>query len=285
VTGAVTTSGQCLTDPAGQCGFGYAGPAAVGSDTITAFADTDGDGVRALGEPAAVATKTWVPGAGATVTLTPPADTNPVGTGHCVTATVKDGFGNPVPGLTVRFSISGTVTTHGSGVTDAAGQASFCYLGPSLPGADEITAYADRDGDGVLDAGEPVGGAAKTWVLPDSTTGHVSGGGLAPAAAPGRQVAFAFHAKSSAASLKGQCVVIDLSADVWIRCLDVQAFVRQGTRATIFGNAVVNRVATTYRIDVDDQAEPGGGHDVFHVSTGTGYVAGGVIAHGNVQVR
>jgi hypothetical protein len=80
-------------------------------------------------------------------------------------------------------------------------------------------------------------------------------------------------------------VVIDLSAEVWIRCLDVQAFVRQGTRATIFGTAMVNRTPTTYRIDVDDQGEPGGGHDVFHVATGTGYAAGGAIAHGNVQVR
>ena len=32
------------------------------------------------------------------ILVTPVTDTNPVGDGHCVTATVRDAFGNPVPG-------------------------------------------------------------------------------------------------------------------------------------------------------------------------------------------
>ena len=51
-------------------------------------------GAQDPGEPSGTATKTWVLGAPATLTLAPKSDTNPVGTQHCVTATVRDAFGN-----------------------------------------------------------------------------------------------------------------------------------------------------------------------------------------------
>ena len=59
VEGSTTVSGQCTTDAAGQCPFTYTGPLEPGSDKITAFADTNGDGALTGGEPSAVATKTW----------------------------------------------------------------------------------------------------------------------------------------------------------------------------------------------------------------------------------
>lgn len=98
-----------------------------------------------------------------TLALDPAAAANLVGTQHCVTATVKDAAGNPVPNLTVRFTVTGAVNTGGSATTDANGQGTFCYQGPSLPGTDAITAYADADSDNVRDVGEPEGAAAKTW--------------------------------------------------------------------------------------------------------------------------
>jgi hypothetical protein len=58
-----------------------------------------------------------------TVTLDPPADENPVGTQHCVTATVRDQFGEPMEGVVVRFSVTGSVMTSGSATTDAIGWA------------------------------------------------------------------------------------------------------------------------------------------------------------------
>jgi hypothetical protein len=103
------------------------------------------------------------PGAPATLTLSPSTATNTVSTQHCVTATVKDASGNPTPGITVRFSVTGSVTTSGSGTTDANGQATFCYTGPASPGNDAITAYADTDNSNTQDAGEPSGAAAKMW--------------------------------------------------------------------------------------------------------------------------
>ncbi len=63
VSGAVNTTGQCVTDQNGQCSFTYNGPALPGQDAISAFADTNNNGVQDPGpppEPSDVATKTWV---------------------------------------------------------------------------------------------------------------------------------------------------------------------------------------------------------------------------------
>jgi len=58
---------------------------------------------------------------------------------HCVTAHVTDSFGNPVPGTTVNFSVSGANTAAGVGTTDVGGNAQFCYTGTHA-GLDTITA-------------------------------------------------------------------------------------------------------------------------------------------------
>jgi hypothetical protein len=164
VTGAVATSGFCTTGANGQCSFTYPGPTAPGADAITAYADTDGDATQDAGEPTGAAEKTWTPGAPATLVLTPVADTNPVGSAHTVTATVRDAFGNPTPNIVVRFTITGPGATSGTCTTDPSGECTFTYPGPTAPGADAISAYADTDGDATQDAGEPTGAAEKTWV-------------------------------------------------------------------------------------------------------------------------
>jgi hypothetical protein len=101
-------------------------------------------------------------GAPATLVLEPATATNPVGSSHCVTATVKDRFGAPTPGVTIRFSVTGTQQLRRSAVTDRNGNARFCYTGMS-PGTDTIRAFADADRDGIRDPGEPQGQATKTW--------------------------------------------------------------------------------------------------------------------------
>jgi hypothetical protein len=79
--------------------------------------------------------------------------------------------------------------------------------------------------------------------------------------------------------------VIDRASDVQIKCLDVTALVRDGTRVTLFGNATINGTSTTYRIDVDDLAEAGAGHDTFRIVTAAGYRAGGILDAGNIQAK
>ncbi len=101
--------------------------------------------------------------------LQPTFMSNPVDTEHCVTATVTDSIGRPVPDVIVRFSVTGSVTTSGSATTNASGEATFCYMGPSLPGADAIHAYADTNNSNTQDVGEPFGDATKAWTPPPST--------------------------------------------------------------------------------------------------------------------
>jgi len=231
---------------------------------------------------------TVTPGDPATLVLTPATDTNTVDDQHCVTATVRDAFGNLTPNITVRFSVAGSVTTTGSAVTNAAGQAQFCYTGPGLPGADVITAYADTDNDSVKDATEPQGTAAKTWVIPASTEGcKVTYGGRITAA-NGDKATFGGNAKAD--GLKGQEEYQDHgpAADLNVHSINVLAVTcsRDGTQASIFGTATVNGGGSfDYRIDLKDLGEPGTS-DTYRIRLSNGYDSGvQVLEGGNVQLH
>lgn len=119
-----------------------------------------------------------------------------------------------------------------------------------------------------------------TATEPLTTPGQATGGGQLPA-----NVTFGLTAKSDASGIKGNCTVIDRATNVTIKCLDAVAYFQSGSHAVFSGNATVNGVATTYRITVDDNAEPGRGADTFTISTGTGYSASGVLSQGNIQVH
>ena len=164
VTGANTASGSMATNASGVATFTYTGTHA-GPDAIHAYADTNSNSTQNPGEPFADATKIWTPGAPATLVLTPPTATNVVGAQHCVMATVKDAFGNPTPGITVRFSVTPATSrtpSSGSAVTNAGGEATFCYTSTQT-GADAIHAYADTNNNTTQDVGEPFGDATKIW--------------------------------------------------------------------------------------------------------------------------
>jgi Bacterial Ig-like domain (group 1) len=223
------------------------------------------------------------------LTLSPAADTNPVGTTHTVTATVQDAAGQPVPNALVRFSVSGSVTTSGQCTSGTNGKCSFSYQGPQLPGADLISAFVDTDGDGVQDqclvalgcSNEPGATATKAWVLPTSTAGQANGGGQIQSAA-GDKISFGFYAKS-AGGLQGSCNVVEHGGRM-IKCLNVTALVLSGNQATIYGNATDDGAATTYVIHAVDNADPGKGADTFSIQTAGGYSASGTLTAGNVQV-
>jgi hypothetical protein len=278
VSGANTNGGAGVTDANGQAQFCYVGTAA-GDDTITA---------TAVGgtNPSDTATKTWEPGDPATLDLQPETDTNTVDEQHCATATVKDAFGNPTPGITVRFSVSGSVNTTGSVTTNAAGQATFCYTGPALPGADTITAYADTDNDNVNDPppADPEDTASKTWVIPASTEGcKVTQGGQIVTSA-GNEANFGGNAHVPP---KGHQNYLDHGLDMHVSSLDVDAVVcRADGTASIFGTAEINGAGEfDYRIDVKDVAEPGTA-DRYRIRLSNGYDSGDQqLARGNVQIH
>ena len=105
----------------------------------------------------------------AAVTLTPESAEGPVGTTHTVTAAVEDANGPTwSQDVIVRFTVTGTVTDLGL-LHDrrADGACDFTYPGPTVAGSDDITAFADTDGDGAQDFGEPDDSATKTWQAVD----------------------------------------------------------------------------------------------------------------------
>ena len=291
VSGSNSFAGSGVTDASGKATFCYTGTVA-GTDTISAFADTNKNGVQDAGEPSDTATKTWTPGPPATLTLTPHADTNTVNSQHCVTATVVDSFGNPTPGITVRFSVSGSVTTSGTGTspTDANGQATFCYQGPALPGSDVITAYADTNTNGVQDPGEPTDRAAKEWVLAQSTPGCTVTDGGRITAANGDKATFGSIATVSASGTPSgaqQYQDHGAAADLNVHSTAVLAVVCSGNTASVFGTATINGSGSyNYRIDLTDNDEPGVGADKYRIRLSTGYDSGEqTLIGGNIQLH
>jgi hypothetical protein len=232
-------------------------------------------------------------GPAAILTLSPLTATNPVGTQHCVTATVTNAFGVPQPGVTVRFAVTGSVSTSGSDATDANGEATFCYTGPALPGADAISAFADSNNNNIPDAGEPAGAATKAWILPTTTPGCeiiITNGGWI-VASNGDRANFGGNAQADQDGNvsgqeeyqdKGPAQPFNLHGGVLAIVCDPDP-----TKATIFGQATVDGTGThDYRIDVRDLAEPGRDNDRYRIQIDTGYDSGDqALGGGNIQIH
>ena len=251
--------------------------------TVTAVVD---------GTPRATQTidATVTPADPATLVLTPESDTNTVDDQHCALATVKDAFGNPTPGITVRFSVAGSVTTSAPRTTNAAGQAEFCYIGPALPGTDLITAYADTDNDNVNDPppADPEDTATKAWVIPTNVVGcKVTYGGRITAA-NGDKATFGGNAKGDGPkgneNYRDHGPVINLHVKS-IQVLSVTCNTA-GTQASIFGTATINGAGTfDFRIDLKDLGEPGSS-DTYRIRLSSGYDSGDkILEGGNVQIH
>jgi hypothetical protein len=80
-----------------------------------------------------------------------------------VNVTARDGQGNPDPGRSVRYSITGVNPGAGAVTTAADGTAAIRWTGTKV-GTDTLTAFVDRDGNGVRDVNsEPQQTATVTW--------------------------------------------------------------------------------------------------------------------------
>jgi hypothetical protein len=271
------------------------GLASAGFPTTTGAYDTTHNG----GFDAFVAKVEVGPGPPATLTLSPAADTNTVGDEHCVTATVEDAAGNPVPGVTVYFSVTSAppdnaTPASGSDATDANGEAEFCYSA-SLPGEDMIHAFADTNGDGDQDTPpEPFGDATKTWILPTSTAFcqvTITNGGWI-IANNGDRASFGGVAKVSAdgSTVQGQEQYQDHGP---VQPLNVHSIELTATTcsddlksATIFGTATIDGSGThVFRIDVTDMGKSGK-NDTYGIILDTGYMSGQQqLEGGNVTIH
>jgi hypothetical protein len=230
------------------------------------------------------------PGDPATLMLTPETDTNTVDDQHCVLATVRDAFNNPTSGITVRFSVTGSVTTSGTAVTNGAGQAQFCYTGPALPGADVITAYADTDNDNVNDPApaDPEDTANKAWVIPVNMEGcKVTYGGRITAA-NGDKATFGGNANGKGPKGNENYQDHGPVAAMHVQSIEVLSVTcnTAGTQASIFGTATINGGGTfDFRIDLQDLGEPGSS-DTYRLRLSNGYDSGEqTLEGGNVQIH
>ena len=226
------------------------------------------------------------PGEPTSLTLRPKTATNPVDTTHCVTATVRDAFGNPVPGVTVRFSVTpsvGRTPSSGFATTNGAGEATFCYMS-ALPGTDAIHAFADTNKDGDQDVGEPFDDAAKVWTAAVSTAGcKVTYGGRITAnngdkatlggnaQAPNKgQEEYQDHGPAQPRNVHSINVTsVTCSADK--------------TQASIFGQATIDGAGSyNYRIDVKDLGKAGR----YRILLSDGYDSGEqTLEGGNVTIH
>jgi hypothetical protein len=281
VSGANAASGTAITDANGEADFCYVGTHS-GTDTIKAFADADKDGVKDADEPEATASKTWLPGPPAMLTLTPETATNVVDAQHCVTAHVVDSFGNVTPNEPVDFSVAGASSASGTRSTNASGNATFCYTGPPLPGSDVITATAQG-------GSKPSDTATKVWVLPASTPGCKITGGGRILAANGDAATFGGNAKGTGPSGEEEYQDHGPSDDMNVHSTSILAVScsADGTAASIFGMATIDGGGSfVFRIDVSDLGEPGAGTDHYRMRLSNGYDSGDqVLNGGNIQIH
>ena len=101
----------------------------------------------------------------ASVTLLPLEGGAETGTQACFTATIRDANSVPLANQIARFQVVGAHNLSSPSNGNAAGSATFCYVGAAV-GTDTITVFADIDGDGVRDDGEPAASTTFTWRPP-----------------------------------------------------------------------------------------------------------------------
>jgi hypothetical protein len=224
-----------------------------------------------------------------TVTLSPAAATDPVNTDHTVTATVKDQNGNLMGGVTVYFTVTGSVNTTGTCVTATSGPAlgtcTFTYHGPILPGADAIKGCANSS------TGPPCGLATKVWVLPVSNplcTIDITNGGWM-IANDGNKVSFggSVHTDQAAAP-SGQEQYTDSPANLDVHSIDILAITCSSNLelADIYGDATINGSGSfVFRIEVTDP-DTSGGNDMYWIVLSNGYDSGShPIGGGHIEIH
>ncbi len=146
----------------GKATFSYSS-SKIGTDTVTAYPDTNRNTVRDNDEPVATATISWDTNPATGLVLNQASGTEIVGSSHSVTATVRDPSGETSSGVVIRFTVTGANPTSINRTTNSDGLASFAYTG-SKTGKDTIKAYADVNGSNSQESGEPSASVTVNWV-------------------------------------------------------------------------------------------------------------------------
>ena len=131
---------------------------------MTAFADTDEDGVKDAGEPTASVVRRWL-SAEPTLTLSPPSATAGIGSTHTLTATATVG-GLPAEGVQIYFGRQGFFFFECAALTGADGKAT-CDVTSSSAATITYEAFADTNLNASPDVQESQATAEVTWQRPD----------------------------------------------------------------------------------------------------------------------
>lgn len=162
------------TDAAGHAMISYAG-AREGSDTVTVFADADGDGQRDPDEPQRTTSVYW----NSPLMLEQTSwGTERVGSTQRFRATLRGADGTGRPGAQLRWRVSGANPAPTAAVLTGDGGTADIALTARQSGSDVLTVFADGDGDGELDAGEPSASRSLYWSPPPVTRQTLDGAGL-----------------------------------------------------------------------------------------------------------
>jgi hypothetical protein len=162
VTGANASPAPTVVDTNenGIAQFEFTG-ANAGTDTITAYADTNRNAKQDVGEPFAIATRTQIAPQPAAVTFEQASVPATINKPAKLAVVVRDAAGNPIGAVSVRFSVSGANTVNETQVpTGADGRAEFVYTGKNA-GTDTVTAAvgsgpAQRTGTAIVTYLAPV---------------------------------------------------------------------------------------------------------------------------------
>jgi hypothetical protein len=105
---------------------------------------------------------------GQTLTLTPSSATLATGKQHTVTATLANN-GDPIPGATIRFAVTGANKASDEATTNSSGQAKFTYTGTEV-GNDTIHACRVFE----ISCSEPTATASASWTEPALSINNTS---------------------------------------------------------------------------------------------------------------
>ena len=266
---------SCDTDANGLVAFTYTG-SSPGDDTINASITVGGSTQKAT------ASKTWtVPTGPTSLVLTPASATNPIDVEHCVTALVTDGSSVPVPGIMVHFSVTGANSTSSSAATGSDGKAMLCYIGTQT-GNDTIEAFADTDGSGTQDLGEPGGTASKTWE-PVATSGCEVEGEARLLANPKASFELEARIRPSTGLPKGKVVFRDRAAGLRFVSTEILSLSFSGSSAFIQGKGMVNGASVDFTLEAADLGRPR--LDMFKIELTNGYSAAGGVRGDGIEIE
>jgi Bacterial Ig-like domain (group 1)/Family of unknown function (DUF6519) len=142
------------TDANGIASFTYVG-ANVGHDTISAFADSNGNGKQDANEPSTLASVDFLSAAPTSISLSQLSGTSARGAVVTVTATALTAQNAPAPDARVVFTVAGANPQPAKAVmTNSAGQAVFSYMGGNA-GTDTINAFVDLNANNTRESNEP----------------------------------------------------------------------------------------------------------------------------------